>query len=194
MFSSAPPKPLVSAALFSFRQGDVAARTFEDSAGIMWEVFEVHRASEAPRGVSAGLEGGWLAFVSASGKRRLAPYPPSWESVSEPELERLCESARRANPTQLPIRGTRALAPRVVEPAAPLMDNPQSVVRDAVRSFAHEARASRLPAIEAMVSLKSMLAERFLKEDSTPETRADASDLRRVRRWFVEAFYFERPA
>jgi hypothetical protein len=86
------------------------------------------------------------------------------------------------------------LAPRVVEPAAPLMDNPQSVVRDAVRSFAHEARASRLPAIEAMVSLKSMLAERFLKEDSTPETRADASDLRRVRRWFVEAFYFERPA
>ncbi|MDB4889740.1 MAG: hypothetical protein JWL61_1595 [Gemmatimonadetes bacterium] len=194
MFSCSPPKPLVSAALSSFRQGDVAARTFEDSSGTVWEVFEVHRASEAPRGVSAGLEGGWLAFVSASGKRRLAPYPPTWESVSEPELEQLCESARRANPTQLPIGGPRARVPRVVESETPPPDESTSLVRDAVRVFAHEARASRLPAIEAMVRLKNMLAERFLKEDAPPETRADASDLRRVRRWFVEAYYFERPA
>lgn len=171
----------------------MAARTFEDSAGTVWEVFEVHRASEAPRGVSAGLEGGWLAFVSAAGKRRLAPYPPAWESASEPELERLCESARRARPTQLPVGGVRARVPRVVEPETSRLDATTSLVRDAVRVFAHEARASRLPAIEAMVRLKSMLAERFLKEDSPPETRADASDLRRVRRWFVEAYYFERP-
>jgi hypothetical protein len=172
----------------------VAARTFEDSAGTVWEVFEVHRASEAPRGVSAGLEGGWLAFVSPSGKRRLAPYPPAWESVSVRELERLCESARRANPTQLPIGAPRARMPRVVEPETAAPDDTPSLVRDAVRTFAHEARAARLPAIEAMVRLKAMLAERFLGEDAAVDTRADASDLRRVRRWFVEAYYFERPA
>ena len=171
----------------------MAARTFEDSAGTVWEVFEVHRASEAPRGVSAGLEGGWLAFVSATGKRRLAPYPPAWESAAITELERLCESARRANPAQFPIGAPRVRVPRVVESEAAVLDDTQSLVREVVRGFAREARASRLPAIEAMVRLKAMLAERFLGEDSASETRADASDLRRVRRWFVEAYYFERP-
>jgi hypothetical protein len=174
------------------RQGDVAARTFEDSTGTLWEVFEVHRASEAPRGVSAGMELGWLAFISATGKRRLAPYPPAWESAPEKELERLCESARRANPTKLPIGGPRILAPRAVE-SAQVIDEAKSPVRHAVRAFAQEARAARLPAIEAMVRLKSMLAERFSGEGSAPETRAEAADLRSVRRWFVEAFYFERP-
>jgi hypothetical protein len=172
----------------------VAARTFEDSKGTVWEVFEVHRASEAPRGVSAGLEGGWLAFVSSTGKRRLAPYPPAWESAPARELEKLCDAARRANPTQLPVSGSRLRAARVAEPAAPVVDDTTSPVRDAVRAYAREARASHLPAIEAMVRLKAMLAERFLGEDSAPETRADAVDLRRVRRWFVEAYYFERPA
>ncbi|MEO5816520.1 MAG: hypothetical protein ABIT20_14700 [Gemmatimonadaceae bacterium] len=170
----------------------MAARTFEDSAGTTWEVFEVHRASEAPRGVSAGLERGWLAFVSAAGKRRLAPYPPAWESAPVQELERLCESARRAKPTQLSVSGPRLLAPRVVEATA-VSDDRESLVRDVVRSFAHEARASRLPAIEAMVRLKTMLAVRFLGENADAATHADASDLRRVRRWFVEAYYFERP-
>jgi hypothetical protein len=81
----------------------------------------------------------------------------------------------------------------VVESEAAVLDDTQSLVREVVRGFAREARASRLPAIEAMVRLKAMLAERFLGEDAAVDTRADASDLRRVRRWFVEAYYFERP-
>jgi hypothetical protein len=193
---------------FTPSQGIVPARTFEDSVGIVWEVFEVHRASEAPRGVSAGLEKGWLAFVSAAEKRRLAPYPAAWESAPPSELERLCASARRANPTQLPIRSTdrqradaRAAAPsrespRIVD--APLNSAVESatdaLVRDAVREFAHEARAKKMPAIAAMVGLKTMLAQRFIGADISPATRADAADMRRVRRWFVEAYYFERPA
>jgi hypothetical protein len=177
---------------YSIRQGDVAARTFEDSAGTVWEVFEVRRASEAPRGVSAGLEGGWLAFSSATGKRRLAPYPPAWESVSAKELELLCDAARRANPTQLPLGGPRVVSSRPTESTAPVVDESTSLVRDAVRGFAREARAARMPAIEAMVRLKGMLAERFLKEGSAPELRAEAGDLRLVRRWFVESYYFER--
>ena len=170
----------------------MAPRTFEDSAGTLWEVFEVHRASEAPRGVSAGMEGGWLAFVSSTGKRRLAPYPPTWESVSVKELELLCDAARRARPTQWPIGGPRLMPSRGAEPAARSADDTTSEVREAVRAFAREARAARLPAIEAMVRLKTLLATEFLSEDSSAEGRADASDLRKVRRWFVEAFYFER--
>ncbi|MEO5816869.1 MAG: hypothetical protein ABIT20_16475 [Gemmatimonadaceae bacterium] len=169
----------------------MAARTFEDSTGTVWEVFEVHRASEAARGVSAGLEGGWLAFVSESGKRRLAPYPTAWESVPATELERLCETARRANPTRLSTE-PRSRPVRARSPDVDAQDDAPNLVREAVRVFAHEARAARVPAIEAMVRLKTMLAGRFLGEHSALETRADAADLRRVRRWFVEAYYFER--
>jgi hypothetical protein len=171
----------------------VAARTFEDSTGTVWEVFEVHRASEAPRGVSAGLESGWLAFVSASGKRRLAPYPPAWQTATARELERLCEAARRASPSRL-ATGVPNFGPLAhVAPGASASGEAPNIVRDSVRRFAHEARATHLPAIEAMVRLKTMLSERFLGTASPAETRADASDLRQVRRWFVEAYYFERP-
>jgi hypothetical protein len=185
----------------------VAARTFEDSAGIVWEVFEVHRASEVLVGVSAGLEKGWLAFVSKEGKRRLAPFPAAWETASVSELEKLCNSARRANPPMYPPGSPRIVRTSpakttgaISEPSGPrrrgvLVEEPvDSPVRDAVRAFAHEARANKLQAIEAMVRLKSLLAERYSGADVTPATRAEASDLRRVRRWFVEAYYFDRRA
>jgi hypothetical protein len=187
----------------------VASRTFEDSAGVLWEVFEVHRASEAPRGVSAGLEKGWLAFVSINGKRRLAPFPTEWERIPASELERLCEAARVANPARYPREALRSAGERAAaskadnrprirlsepDPPADQSGEAASLVRDAVRVFAHEARAKKLPAIEAMVRLKALLLERYGGSDVEAATRADATDMRRVRRWFVEAFYFERPA
>ena len=188
--------------------GDVASRTFEDSAGILWEVFEVHRTSEVLRGVSAGLEKGWLAFVSANGKRRLAPFPTEWESVPETELERLCAVAHVANPAHYPLqvlrgpgentsssfadKAGRAQKPEP-EPATKMEQAEESLVREVVRVFAQEARTNKLPAIEAMVRLKALLLERYGGDDVEPATRADATDMRSVRRWFVEAFYFERP-
>jgi hypothetical protein len=173
----------------------VPARTFEDSIGTLWEVFEVHRASEALRGVSAGLEKGWLAFASATEKRRLAPYPPTWESASIMELERLCDTARRANPTRLPYLAQESLRIRTGPPRTIALDaNAPTVVRDVVRAFALDARAHKLPAIEAMVRLKTMLGERFSGEDVSVAARHDAADMRLIRRWFVEAFYFEHPA
>ena len=187
----------------------MASRTFEDSSGILWEVFEVHRASEAPRGVSLGLEKGWLAFVSANGKRRLAPFPTAWQSAPVSELELLCSAARVAKPARYPTEQRQdsassqarsvdtlaARAPRAeLESAEAREPERESLVRDVVRVFAHDARAQKLPAIEAMVRLKALLAERYGGADVEPDTRADATDMRRVRRWFVEAFYFERPA
>ena len=195
--------------VFLLQPGDVASRTFEDSAGVIWEVFQVHRASVAPRGVSAGLEHGWLSFTSERGKRRLAPFPSEWESVPELELERLCGLARVANAARYPREGGRSdveqrsqlPADRAVRAGSRHADaraadelEEESLVRDTVRAFAHDARAHKLPAIEAMVRLKALLVERYGGEDVAPATRKDASDMRRVRRWFVEAFYFERTA
>src|SRR4051812_32594458 len=84
--------------ILKIRKGDVASRSFEDSSGILWEVFEVRRTSATPGGVSRGLERGWLTFQSTVGKRRLAPFPAGWSDAEASELERLCATARVANP------------------------------------------------------------------------------------------------
>ena len=178
------------------------SRSFEDSSGILWEVFEVRRTSDAPGGVSHGLEKGWLSFVSTSGKRRLAPFPPGWREIPAPELERLCAGARVANPSRFSDDQPRVRAPRITrsEPPRPPVATPAEeigdagLVRDAVRVFAQEARQEKIPAIAAMVRLKAMLAERYGGLEADAATRADLADVRRIRRWFVEAYYFERPA
>ena len=192
------------------------ARTFEDSSGAVWEVFEVHRASQKPGAVSAGLENGWLAFVNGETKRRLAPFPPEWVDATPTELERLCAEARHA-PVPKYAAGTRRPRIRVRDDAQPTptaaeeamtseealaldesslrapSDTPNLMsgvhhraVEEAVRAFAHEARLRKLPAIEAMVELKGVLARQFAEADSP------ARDRRLVRRWFVESYYFER--
>lgn len=174
---------------------------------MVWEVFEVHRASSKAEAVSPGLERGWLAFVSGDRKRRLAPFPREWQSADVPELERLCARARVARAMELGRQrdgsgsitsaAARSPAPRIRAPlhgregafngelpaAASTSADP---VQRTVREFAHEARAQRLPAIEAMVQLKALLGRTY------PEASSVARDLRAVRRWFVEAYYFER--
>jgi hypothetical protein len=183
----------------------VPARTFEDSTGVVWEVFEVHRTSQKAGAVSAGLERGWLAFVSGDGKRRLAPFPSEWETVDAAELERLCGMARIARATGLtssargaangasttriprirPARHSReeALASERAIGASATSANP---VEQTVRDFAREARARALPAIGAMVQLKALLGRVY------PGSESGARDVRAVRRWFVESYYFER--
>jgi hypothetical protein len=177
----------------------VASRSFEDSSGVLWEVFEVRRSSETPGGVSHGLEKGWLTFMSAGGKRRLAPFPAEWSEVEASELERLCASARTANPPRFEEGKSRSRVPRVLpaeQPAATLGEpsGETGLVRDVIRVFAQKARREKIPAIEAMVRLKAVLAERYEGVVQDESTRSDLSDLRRIRRWFVEAYYFERPA
>lgn len=187
------------------------ARTFEDSAGTVWEVFEVQRSSQKVQAVTAGLERGWLAFISSDQKRRLAPYPADWRTADDVELERLCGSARAARPTGFTLESRAAEAgpttdtsprtrvPRIRQmrsapPAAahagelPIANTATSddSVEDTVRTFAHQARARGLPAIEAMVRLKTLLTRVYTEPGSA------ARDLHAVRRWFVEAYYFER--
>jgi hypothetical protein len=187
----------------------VPVRTFADSAGTVWEVFEVQRLSQKAQAVSIGLEHGWLAFVSGTQKRRLAPIPARWQESDDAELERLCGLARVARATGIiadaaPVPGGEdSAAPRTrvprIRPARAARATPPSgqppiatsatsadPVEDTVRTFAHEARGRRLPAIEAMVQLKALLARVY------PDPGSPARNLRAVRRWFVEAYYFER--
>jgi hypothetical protein len=81
----------------------ISSRTFTDTVGVTWTVREIGSPS-----LTATLEklfekdrrrGGWLVFESAKGdKRRLAPYPPDWRTVSTFELERWCMKATRVPP------------------------------------------------------------------------------------------------
>lgn len=166
----------------------MAARTFTDSAGLTWSVFEVHRASQRAGAVSPGLENGWLAFANGDSRRRLAPFPASWETATDAELEDLCATARRVDPARFPadqmprprIRPSRLDSESSTAEASP------SNVEATVRTFAHQARARGLPAVSAMLELKTLLQQRY------PEPQSVAHDRQRIRRWFVEAYYFER--
>jgi hypothetical protein len=178
----------VCSAHFSFATSTMAARTFTVSAGLTWDVFEVHRASQKPGAVSPGLEGGWLAFSSGENKRRLAPVPRSWETSTDSELEALCASARRAQPPRFPI--DHRLRPRIrpsrLDTESASLSDSAVNVETTVRTYAHSARSRGLPAVSAMLELKTLLQQRH------PEPDSDARDRQLVRRWFVEAYYFER--
>jgi hypothetical protein len=204
----------------SYEVVSVPARTFVDSAGAVWEVFEVQRSSVKAQAVSAGLERGWLAFLSGTHKRRLAPFPKDWQTADSAELERLCGAARAAPPPRVPVGdappdasrdtprdatdtvaetasvGVRSRVPRIRasrQVRAPLEELPiastvtsADPVEGTVRAFGHQARAAGLPAIAAMIQLKALLSRVYSDSGSI------ARDVRAVRRWFVEAYYFDR--
>ena len=74
-------------------------RTFHDSNGGEWTVFEVRRAvstkgdwSYLPNGYSDG----WLCFENETTKRRLTTYPERWRDFSDPELDKLLAQAQLA--------------------------------------------------------------------------------------------------
>jgi hypothetical protein len=79
------------------------SRTFVDTVGLEWTVREIE-TPQLTESLARMLEhdrrlGGWLVFESADGeKRRLAPYPPDWRTMSAYEIERWCMRARRVPP------------------------------------------------------------------------------------------------
>jgi hypothetical protein len=86
--------------------GAVALRTFTDSSGITWTVWDTVRTSDNP--VRETLAGGWLTFESPNEKRRLAPVPFYWAKAPDGELEQLLA---RAKPVTAP-RGASAVRRR----------------------------------------------------------------------------------
>jgi hypothetical protein len=82
------------------------SRQFTDDSGMEWEVYCVG-ASETGAGnvrfLPKEFRSGWLAFQSASEKRRLAPVPPDWTSLSDAGLALLLDDPRCAR-----VRGSRS--------------------------------------------------------------------------------------
>jgi hypothetical protein len=98
----------------------MAYRTFTDSAGVEWQVWDVlptglgrtvfdrRRLGDASSAtperrsdLSARLANGWLAFLAGTDKRRLAPVPEGWADASVEQLERYCREAQPAAPAPL---------------------------------------------------------------------------------------------
>jgi len=81
----------------------ISSRSFTDSVGVDWTVREIGSPTLTETLAKVLKEdrrrGGWLVFESTEGdKRRLAPYPPDWRTVSMFELERWCMKAKRVPP------------------------------------------------------------------------------------------------
>ena len=82
-----------------------ASRAYVDPDGVEWIVREI--ASPSLTGKLAKMleqdrrRGGWLVFESGEGeKRRLAPYPPDWRTLSAFEMQRWCMRAIKVPPGQ----------------------------------------------------------------------------------------------
>lgn len=80
-------------------------RQVRDAGGELWIVWQVtppmrprrdadtvpvsiswDRRMDSPPAQRAGYMDGWLAFKSATTRRRLSPYPKGWEWMSDDEL------------------------------------------------------------------------------------------------------------
>jgi hypothetical protein len=74
-------------------------RTFRDTAGIEWTVFEVRRGGEESNWayLPRGFRSGWLCFESTEGKRRLSPVPDGWKTLDPPDLESMLGRATGVN-------------------------------------------------------------------------------------------------
>jgi hypothetical protein len=102
-------------------------RQFEDEEGRRWDVWEVHpsaverRVNEERRKAAREtpdrrrnldvqfpmppeLANGWLAFQCDDARRRLAPIPSQWQSMSEDELRALVRRAQAPRASRRPPR------------------------------------------------------------------------------------------
>jgi hypothetical protein len=102
----------------------VSYRAFRDSAGTLWEVWEVQPAllerrllSELPvdidrrtepgkrAPVAEELRFGWLVFQSEESKRRLAPIPRDWETLDGSGLIGLLDRAEARDRPRVALSG-----------------------------------------------------------------------------------------
>jgi hypothetical protein len=72
-------------------------KTFRDSSGNDWTVFEVRRQVSSTKSdwsyLPNGFSNGWLCFENQYSKRRLVRYPERWREFGDVELEKLLVQA-----------------------------------------------------------------------------------------------------
>ena len=91
----------------------MASREFTDSAGAHWLVWDTRPTTRAR--LNPAFEAGWLTFESGGQLRRLAPTPQAWESLADPELERLCRAASPVERRRTPPGALDTLRERLDE-------------------------------------------------------------------------------
>lgn len=109
-------------------------RQFRDAAGVNWKVSLTSRSSAAvsrDHFLPEAYREGWLLFESEREKRRLAPIPKDWESLSDEALGRLCAGA---SPQAARPRTGDALAPAAAR-AEPLRPKLQDLERELDRTL-----------------------------------------------------------
>jgi hypothetical protein len=82
-------------------------KTFRDTAGTDWTVFEVRRNVTAKGDWSylpKGYGDGWLCFESTTAKKRLTRFPENWRELNEAALEKLLAEAQAAPRTSVSLR------------------------------------------------------------------------------------------
>jgi hypothetical protein len=163
------------------------SRVYTDRTGLTWQVFQVQRSSLATAAVTPGREAGWLTFVSAKEKRRLAPPPAGWDLATLDQLEDLCSQA-----TLVPFAATTnfptfevadATSVEVRREARPVAELLSQQLRDGIRDEARRARADKRPVIQAMTALRATL--------ETQGISAHSDEFREARKLFLNVFYFE---
>ena len=79
----------------------MALRIINAPDGTQWSVWDVKPTLGGMPGnlarVRSELSGGWLAFQTASERRRIAPVPEGWEQLPDSELIALWEIAERVS-------------------------------------------------------------------------------------------------
>ena len=94
------PTPTAAPLASSPYTPDSRSRDFIDSNGVQWTVREIipeMRITDRRTLLTRpGYENGWLSFRGEGMSCRIAPYPASWRTISEYELERWCMKARDA--------------------------------------------------------------------------------------------------
>ena len=68
-------------------------RTFQDSSGTEWLVYDCAPAEGLKRGFAPELQTGWLCFQCATEKRRLVKFPKEWDRYTPRQLEMLLKEA-----------------------------------------------------------------------------------------------------
>jgi len=118
-------------------------RHFRDEAGVDWKVFLTARGSDAvsrEHSLPEAFREGWLVFESQREKRRLAPIPANWESLSDQALAALCTRAVTQTPRPKAAEGKPAAA----DPLRPKLQEAEQQLDKTLAEVCETPSASRL--------------------------------------------------
>jgi hypothetical protein len=119
-------------------------RHFRDEAGVEWKVFLTARGSDAvsrEHSLPEAFREGWLVFESSREKRRLAPIPPNWESLSDQALAAL--STRAVTQTARP-KVSEAKQSGAIDPLRPKLQEAEQQLDKTLAEVCETPSASRL--------------------------------------------------